>query len=97
LKKGESEDIICETSILIKLLCFWILSITLSLFKRLSVSRKLDSVSIFRWDLLSWSQSIEIFLISGHNHKHKIGYPHTWGLNIPSPRTFFSFINSDVL
>jgi hypothetical protein len=36
--------------------------------------RRLDSVSVFRWDLLSLAQSIQLVLISGSQHQHKIGY-----------------------
>jgi hypothetical protein len=34
--------------------------------------RRLDSVSVFRWNLLSWSQSIELVPISGHQHRVRI-------------------------
>jgi hypothetical protein len=36
--------------------------------------RILVSVSVFRWNLLSWAQSSELVLISGHEHQYKIGY-----------------------
>jgi hypothetical protein len=36
--------------------------------------RRLDSVSIFRWNLLSWAQLTELVPISGHEHRHKFGY-----------------------
>jgi hypothetical protein len=36
--------------------------------------RRLDSVSVFRWNLLSWVQSIELVPISGHLHQHNIEY-----------------------
>jgi hypothetical protein len=34
----------------------------------------LKTVSVFRWNLLSWAQSIELVSISGRLHQHKIGY-----------------------
>jgi hypothetical protein len=52
-----------------------------------------DSVSFIRWNLLSWAQSIELGLNSGHQHEHKIQYTsarvktnvknikQTWGLD----------------
>jgi hypothetical protein len=36
--------------------------------------RRLDSVSVFRWNLLSWAQCIELDPISGHQHQHKTGH-----------------------
>jgi hypothetical protein len=36
--------------------------------------RRQDSVSVVRWNLLSWTQSIELVPISGHQYEHKIGY-----------------------
>jgi hypothetical protein len=30
---------------------------------------RLDSVSVFRWNLLSWTQSLELVSISGHQHQ----------------------------
>jgi hypothetical protein len=30
--------------------------------------RRLDSVSVFKWNLLSWAQSIKISPVSGHQH-----------------------------
>jgi hypothetical protein len=36
--------------------------------------RRLDSVSVFRQNLLSWVQPIEVVPISGHLHQHKRGY-----------------------
>jgi hypothetical protein len=33
--------------------------------------RRLDSVSVFRWNLLSWAKSIELFPITGLQHQHK--------------------------
>jgi hypothetical protein len=36
--------------------------------------RKLDFVRVFRWIVLSWAQSIELVLISRHQHKHKEKY-----------------------
>jgi hypothetical protein len=32
------------------------------------------SVSVFRWILLSWAQSIKLVSISEHLYQHKIGY-----------------------
>jgi hypothetical protein len=39
-----------------------------------TVLQRLDSVSILRWNLLSWVQLTEPAPISGHHHQHKIGY-----------------------
>jgi hypothetical protein len=39
-----------------------------------TVVRRLDSVSIFRWNLLSWVQPTELVPISGNQHPHKIEY-----------------------
>jgi hypothetical protein len=36
--------------------------------------RRLVSASVFRWNLLSLAQSIELFPISRHQHQHRIGY-----------------------
>jgi hypothetical protein len=36
--------------------------------------RRADSISAFRWNLLSWAQSIELIPISGHQHQHKAEY-----------------------
>jgi hypothetical protein len=36
--------------------------------------RILDSVSVFRWNLLSWTQSTELVPISEHEHQYKTGY-----------------------
>jgi hypothetical protein len=36
--------------------------------------RRLDYASIFRWNLLSWAQSIDLVLISEHQLQHKIAY-----------------------
>jgi hypothetical protein len=55
-----------------QILCFWTLSIVLFLFKTHSVSETVDSVSVFRWNLLSWGQSIELVPISRHLQQHKI-------------------------
>jgi hypothetical protein len=55
------------------LLCFWTICIVLFfLFK--TTFRRLDSICVFRWNLLSLAQSIELLPISGHQHQHKIGY-----------------------
>jgi hypothetical protein len=37
---------------------------------------RLDFVFDFKWNLLSWAQSIELVPVSGHQHQHqhKIGY-----------------------
>jgi hypothetical protein len=35
--------------------------------------RRLDSVSVFRWHLLSWAQSIELVPISGQTQQPKKG------------------------
>jgi hypothetical protein len=35
---------------------------------------RLESASVFRWDLLSWAQPIELVPISGHQQQHQIGY-----------------------
>jgi hypothetical protein len=35
--------------------------------------RRLDSVSLFRQNLLSWTQSIVLFPISGHLYQHQDG------------------------
>jgi hypothetical protein len=47
---------------LIKLLCFWTLSIVLFLFKTQCFGD--DSIFAFRWNLLSWAQSIGLILTS---------------------------------
>jgi hypothetical protein len=52
-----------------QLLCSWILSIVLALFK--TTLRRLDSVS-FRWNVLSWAQSTELVRISGHQHQVQV-------------------------
>jgi hypothetical protein len=54
-------------------LCFWTLSIILFLFKTHNFRRP-DSVFILWWNLLSWTQSIQLIPISGHQHQHKIEY-----------------------
>jgi hypothetical protein len=36
--------------------------------------QRLGSVSIYRWNLLSWAQSIQLVPISRHQQQHKIGY-----------------------
>jgi hypothetical protein len=36
--------------------------------------QRLGSVSIFRWNLLSWAQSIQLVPISRHQQQHKTGY-----------------------
>jgi hypothetical protein len=36
--------------------------------------RRLNSVSVFRWILPMWAQSIELDPISRHQHRHKRGY-----------------------
>jgi hypothetical protein len=59
------------TIIRAEMLCFWTLFIALSLSKTVPfifqniTFQKLDSVSIFRWNLLTWAQSIERLPISG--------------------------------
>jgi hypothetical protein len=45
--------------------CFYLKQITF---------RRLDSISFFRKNLLSWAQSIELVPISGHLCQHKVGY-----------------------
>jgi hypothetical protein len=35
---------------------------------------RLESVSVFRWNLLSWAQSIELVPISEHLHQHQVRY-----------------------
>jgi hypothetical protein len=52
---------------------FRTLSIVLFLFKN-TTFRRLDSVSVFRWNLLSWVQSVELILISGPLYQHLIRY-----------------------
>jgi hypothetical protein len=42
----------------IQLLCFWTLSIVLFLFK--TTFQRLNSVSVFKWNLLSWAELIEL-------------------------------------
>jgi hypothetical protein len=44
----------------LQLLTFWTLSNALLLFKH--TFRRLDSISIFKWNILSWAQSIELVL-----------------------------------
>jgi hypothetical protein len=53
-------------------LCFWALSIALLLFT--TYVWRLDSTSVFRWNIDSWVHSIELVPISGHLRQHKIGY-----------------------
>jgi hypothetical protein len=48
------------------------LSVVLFLLK--TSFRRLDFVSVFRWNILRWTQSIELVPISGHLHQHKIRY-----------------------
>jgi hypothetical protein len=36
--------------------------------------RRLNSVSVFRWNLLSYAQSIELVPIYAYQHQHKIRY-----------------------
>lgn len=36
--------------------------------------QRLDAVSVFRWNILSWEQSIQRVPIPGHQHQHKTGY-----------------------
>jgi hypothetical protein len=50
----------------------WALSIILFYLKR-TTFRRLDSVSVFRWSIFIWAQSIELVRISGHQHQHNIG------------------------
>jgi hypothetical protein len=50
---------------IIQLLCFCILSIVLILFK--TTFRRLDFVPVFRGNLLSWAQSIELVPIFGRD------------------------------
>jgi hypothetical protein len=58
-------------------------SIVLFLFKTHNKVSELDSVPVFRWNLLSWAKSIELIPISGHQHQHKIGYKTAkFGLNL---------------
>jgi hypothetical protein len=63
---------VCDDGILIQLLCFWTLSISCFYLKHMF--RRLDSVSVFRWNLLGWAQSIDLVYISEHQHQHKLGY-----------------------
>jgi hypothetical protein len=42
--------------------------------KQYTTFRRLDSVSVFRWNLLIWAQSVELVPISGHQHQHKTRY-----------------------
>jgi hypothetical protein len=37
------------------------------------LTKRLNSVSVFRWNLLSWTQSIELVPLSGHQQQHEIG------------------------
>jgi hypothetical protein len=61
------------------ILCFWTLSTVLFYLKTPFCSylktmfRRLDSVTFFRWNLLSWAQSIELVPISGHIYQHQDG------------------------
>jgi hypothetical protein len=63
----------------VKILCRWTIFIVLSLSKNTVLFifqnefRILDSVSVFRWNLLSWAQSIELVPISGHLYQHQDG------------------------
>jgi hypothetical protein len=61
-----SKSLWCDTLI-------WTLSIILFLFKN-TMFRRLDSISIFRWNILSWAQLTELVPISGHLYQHHIGY-----------------------
>jgi hypothetical protein len=36
--------------------------------------RRPDYISVFRWNQLSWAQSIELVPISWHQHQHELGY-----------------------
>jgi hypothetical protein len=36
--------------------------------------QRLDSVSDFRWNVLSWAQFVELVPISGQQQQHKMGY-----------------------
>jgi hypothetical protein len=36
--------------------------------------RRVDSVSVFKWNLLSWAQSIGLVPTSRHQHQHSTGY-----------------------
>jgi hypothetical protein len=56
----------------VQVLCFLTLSSVLFLLEH-TVFQRLDSVSVFRWNLLSWTQSIELAPISGNQHQHKAG------------------------
>jgi hypothetical protein len=48
---------VCDDGTLIQLLCFWTLS-TSCFYLKHTIFRGLDSVSIFRWNVLSWAQSM---------------------------------------
>jgi hypothetical protein len=50
------------------------LSLIFLFYLRRAAFWKLDSITVFRWNLLIWAQSIELVPIFGHQHQHKIGY-----------------------
>jgi hypothetical protein len=57
----------------LQLLCFWTLSIVLSLSKN-TVLFIFQNTTFRRLNLLSWAQSIELVPISGHCTSTKMGY-----------------------
>jgi hypothetical protein len=69
----------CDDGTLVQIFCCWTLSVILSLSKNTvllifqnTTFRRLDSVSVFRLNLLSWAQSIELVPISGPFSKHNV-------------------------
>jgi hypothetical protein len=52
-----------QPSVYVQILCFWTSSIVLFIFQNTTFQR-LDSVFVFRLNLLSWAQSIELVPIS---------------------------------
>jgi hypothetical protein len=63
---------VCDDGTLIQILYFWTLSIVLLYLKHTTFQR-LDSVAVFRWNLLSRAQSIELVRISGHLRQFQDG------------------------
>jgi hypothetical protein len=58
-----------EANHFIHLLCFWALSTALfSIYLKDTEFRRLDSVSVFRWNLLCRAQSTELVPICRHHH-----------------------------
>jgi hypothetical protein len=70
---------VCDDGILIKLLWFWTLSIVLFLFKANTTFRRLDSVSVFRWNF-------QFHASAASPSEKQTPYPLDTGLNKPQNR-----------